>query len=271
MYPNYGNQQGQPGQGQPGQGQWGPDPSPYGQPAPGPGYGQPPTSGPAYGQPPTSGPGYGQPPMSGPGYGQPGYGPPPSEQPGYGQQPPPYGQQPPGYGQQPPYGQQQSPYGQPGPEYGGYPAIGPQPPRRSKIGWIVGGVAALLVLVVGVVVVIQFIGGPSGADTPEGVVDRYLAASKDDDLAELKENSCAKDDAIIDSARSDPRQAGGGAAGGKLESWDIGTANVTGDSGKVSVTIKGEDANGKSASSALQIPVVREDGKWTVCMTGAGP
>jgi hypothetical protein len=242
MYPNYGNQQGPYGQ------------DPYGQPA----YGQPPTSGPAYGQPPTSGPAYGQPPP--PYGGQPGYGaPPPFEQPGYGQQPPPYGQQPPyGYGQQPP------PYGQPGPGYGGYPGA-PAPRGRSKLGWILGGAGLVLVLfVVGIIVVVNVIGGPSSANTPEGAVDRWLAAVKDEDLDGVKENSCAKDNEAYnrDPSRTDDFTNSNGS---KLESWDIGTANVTGDSGKVSVTIKGEKSDGSAASDTGQIPVQRESGDWKVC------
>jgi hypothetical protein len=256
MHPNYGNQ-----------------PDPYGQPA----YGQPPTSGPAYGQ-PTSGPAYGQP-TSGPGYGQPpppygaqpGYGqqqPPYGGQPGYGQQPPPYGAQP-GYGQQPPpygaqpgYGQQPPPYGQPG--YGGYPGA-PAPPRRGKLGWILGGAALVLVLfVVGIVVVVQFIGGPSSANTPEGAVDRWLAAVKDENMDDVKENSCAKD---VQAYNQDPSRTNQftNSAGNKLDSWDIGSANITGDSGKVSVTIKGEKADGSDASDTGEVPVSKESGDWKVC------
>ena len=256
MYPNYGNQQGQYGQ----------DP-----------YGQPPASGPAYGQPTSGPPGYGQPPP----YEQPGYGqqPPYGGQPGYGQQPPPYGGQP-GYGQQPgyggpppPYGQQPPPYGQPGPGYGGYPGA-PTPPRRGgKLGLILGGAAVVLVIfVIGIVVAVRFIGGPSGDNTPEGAIDRYLAAAKDEDLDEMKANSCAKDVAAIDSAPSATRNFGGGDTG-KLESWDIGAATISGDSGKVSVTVKGENPSGNSVSNTVQFPVLRENGEWNVCLSNlvSGP
>jgi hypothetical protein len=237
MYPNYGNQ-----------------PDPYGQQ---PAYGQPPTSGPAYGQQP----GYGQQP---PPYGQ--QPPPYGGQPGYGQpppfeQPPPYGQ--PGYGQQPPPYGQQPPYGQPG--YGGYPGA-PAPQRRGgKLGWILGGAAVVLVLfVVGIVVFVQFLGGPSNDNSPEGAVDRWLAAVKDENIDDVKENSCAKD---VQAYNQDPSRTDDftNTSGNKLESWDIGTANVSGDSGKVSVTIKGEKSDGSSASDTGQVPVVREGGDWKVC------
>jgi hypothetical protein len=127
--PYYDQQQGygQQGYGQPG----------YGQPA----YGQPGYDQQAYGQ-----PGYGQQqgysqPYAQPGYGQQGYGQPGYGQPGYGQQG--YGQ--PGYGQ-PGYGQPG--YGQPG--YGGYGT----PPKKSKLPWILGAVALLLVIVIAVVLVL---------------------------------------------------------------------------------------------------------------------
>ncbi|MDF2976490.1 MAG: hypothetical protein K0S40_1218 [Actinomycetospora sp.] len=138
-----GQQQGQ--YGQPGQyGQSGPQPYYGGQQQ---GYGQP-----GYGQ---SGPqpyygagqpqGYGQQGYGQQGYGQQGYG-----QQGYGQ--PGYGQ--PGYGQ-PPYGQ---PYGQPG--YGGYG----QPPKKNKaLPWILGGLAVLVLVVVGIVLLVGL--GASGPVT----------------------------------------------------------------------------------------------------------
>jgi hypothetical protein len=152
-------QQGGPGQ-QGGYGQQGDQGQPqqlWGQPAQQRGYGQPPQQGgyghpqQPWGQPPQQGsydqptPGYGQQPEQG-GYGQPqqpwgqqpqqgSYGQP---TPGYGQQPEQggWGQQPPqgGYGQQPPYGQ--SPFG-------AAPAK-----RGSKLPLIIGGVVALVVVVV---------------------------------------------------------------------------------------------------------------------------
>ncbi|MFG3442186.1 DUF2510 domain-containing protein [Nonomuraea sp. NPDC047897] len=136
--------------------------SPYGE-SPGlpsgPGEGQPPTGGPSvpaasaqpgHGQLP-SGPvipgeqGYGQPgpgqPSSGPaGPGQPAYGQPGYGEPGYGHQG--YGHQ--GYGQ-PAYGQGQQPA-----QWGGAQLPGPgfdRPPKRSNpLPWVLGGVAALVVI-----------------------------------------------------------------------------------------------------------------------------
>ncbi|GEE04029.1 hypothetical protein nbrc107696_44750 [Gordonia spumicola] len=87
------------------------------------------------------------------------YGPPPWATPQQPLQQPQYGQ--PQYGQQ--YGQQQSfqqapswpgpaPYGQ-----AGWPT--PTPQRRFPIGWVIGAVAAVIVVVVGVIAVPKLFGG----------------------------------------------------------------------------------------------------------------
>ncbi|HEY8987036.1 MAG TPA: hypothetical protein VIU15_46635 [Streptomyces sp.] len=125
----------------PPQGPYGPGPygpNPYGQPpaAPGP-YGQQP---PAY-----EGAPYG-PPQQAP-YGvQSPYGQPPQGQPPYGQ--PPYRQPP--YGQ-PPYGQ--PPYGQP------WGAPAPLPPRKRRLGLVLGIVASVLALLTVAAVSRLFVGG----------------------------------------------------------------------------------------------------------------
>jgi hypothetical protein len=95
----------------------------------------------AYGQPAYGQPGYGQPGYGQPGYGQPGYGQ-GYGQAGYGQSAWGAGYAPPGYGPpgQPPIG------GMPGTGYGAPP---PAPRKRGWIGWLIGGVA--LVLVAGIV------------------------------------------------------------------------------------------------------------------------
>lgn len=132
---------GQPGHDQPPPGPAVSGPQSYGRPESGPqSHGQPGSGPQDHGQPGYGQPGFAQPDQPQQGYGQPGFG-----QPGYGQ--PPSG--PVGYGQ-PGYGQ--SPYGQghqpaqwsgaqlPGPGFGG-------PPKRSNpLPWVLGGVAALVVI-----------------------------------------------------------------------------------------------------------------------------
>ncbi|MBB6351288.1 hypothetical protein FHU36_007871 [Nonomuraea muscovyensis] len=145
----------------PGQSPYGESPL-AGQPS-GPGEGQPPfdaPSGPgAPGQAGYGGPGHGQPPSGPGGYEQPPSGPASHGQPGYGQQ----GYSRPGYGQPGPGpgGYEQSAYGQGGYEpaygpghqpgqWGGAQPPGPgfgRPPKRSNpLPWVLGGVAALVVI-----------------------------------------------------------------------------------------------------------------------------
>ena len=142
---------------------------------------------PPYGQPGQPGQPYGQPAQPGyggqPGYGQPGYGQPgqPAAQPGYGGQPgygqPGYGGQPaqPAYGQ-PAYGQPAPPqYGAPG-QYGAPSQYGGgygQPAKKSKTG-LIAGLAVLLLLVVGAVLLFVFLGGSTVLD--QGAVERDVAA-----------------------------------------------------------------------------------------------
>ncbi|MFD5322997.1 hypothetical protein [Streptomyces sp. NPDC127092] len=118
-------------------GPYGGQPNPYGQ-QPGPYGGQPNP----YGQPQAPQPGYGYPQQAPQGV--------PPQQPPYGypqQQPAPYGQPP----QQPPYGAPQGP--------GGY--MPPPPPvKKSKAGWIIGGIAVVAALGVGAYFVF---GGGAGA------------------------------------------------------------------------------------------------------------
>ncbi|MFF8602575.1 hypothetical protein ACF065_21605 [Streptomyces sp. NPDC015232] len=125
-------------------GPYGGQPNPYGQ-QPGPYGGQPNP----YGQPPAPQPGYGYPQQAPQGV------PPQAPQAPYGypqqpQQPGPYGQPP----QQPPYGAPQGP--------GGYMPQGPAP-KKSKAGWIVGGIAVVAALGVGAYFVLGGSGAGNGA------------------------------------------------------------------------------------------------------------
>ncbi|MFF6777563.1 hypothetical protein ACFY8W_28975 [Streptomyces sp. NPDC012637] len=117
-------------------GPYGGQPNPYGQ-QPGPYGGQPNP----YGQPQAPQPGYGYPQQAPQGV-------PPQQPYGYPQQQPqaPYGQPP----QQPPYGAPQGP--------GGY--MPPPPPvKKSKAGWIIGGIAVVTAIGVGA----YFVFGGGGA------------------------------------------------------------------------------------------------------------
>ncbi|MEV6332346.1 hypothetical protein [Streptomyces sp. NPDC051909] len=165
-------------------------PGPYGGGQPNP-YGQQP--GPYGGQPNP----YGQQPAPQPGYGYPQQAPqgvPPQQPYGYPQQQPqqpgPYGQQP----QQPPYGAPQGP--------GGYMPQAPAP-KKSKAGWVVGGIA--VVAAIGVAAYFVLGGGGAGNSavgddtkgykvTPAAAIDAFKKDGSDRSgamSAEQKANAAA--------------------------------------------------------------------------------
>ncbi|ELP65386.1 hypothetical protein ACKI1I_22375 [Streptomyces turgidiscabies] len=116
------------------------------------------------------------------------YGPPPTPGP-YGQQPPPppyQAPQPGPYGQQQPpppspYGQQQ-PYGAPAPAPWGAPVL---PPRKSRLGLILGIVGGVVVLAVAGVAGLYWIGAKSDTGFPDAEYKLTLPQKVLDDKYEL--------------------------------------------------------------------------------------
>jgi hypothetical protein len=112
-------------------------------------------------------------PLPGASAGQPGYGwpqPGPSDAAagtGWGQ-PQPTGA--PGFGQ-PPYGPPPAGYGHPG-GYGPPPAGG----RKSPLPWLLGGVGALVLLVVAIVLVVSLGGGPGGSGSARDVAQAFVTS-----------------------------------------------------------------------------------------------
>ncbi len=225
--------------GNPGQPQPGAYPPPPGYPpAPPPGYPPVPPGQPA-GSPP---PGY----PAAPGYPTaPGY--PAAPPAGYPAAPgyPPAGYPPPGY-----------PPGYPAP---GYPP--PAPPKKSRVGLIVGIVAAVLVvlLAAGGTAIYLFVRSVSG---PGDALQDWFAAAKRGDASGVIELTCAtfKDDIDIDELEEDLT----------AEQWDTLEVNVTGvsisngDSAVVDFTMTYVD-NGRPGSDDLTFSVVKEGGDWKVC------
>ncbi|MBT8227648.1 MAG: hypothetical protein HKP61_10875, partial [Dactylosporangium sp.] len=106
--------------------------------------------------------------------------------------------------------------------------------------------------------------GPSRANSPEGVVDRYLTAFKDDDLASLRKSSCRGDAPLLD--RMDrPTSLSGGTW--HLTSWDVVSTEVTDDRGYVRVTIRGAGEDGGQKAETTIFPALREEGTWMVCFS----
>ncbi len=248
--------QGYPGQG--GQPEYGQQPGSGEQP----GYTPPPP----YAPPPPAGPPqYGAPAQGDPSFGQPQYGQQPG-QPQYGQ--PEYGQQPgqPQYGQ-PEYGQPA--YGQPGgpPAYGGGGGEPPQYPgyapgtgggggRSRKGTWI--SILVGLLVAAGVGAYFLFSGSDAGASSPKAAVQKLLDAGKNNDVGAAKKVLCQQDIALGTITSLQSR--------GRVKSYSIGKVSQSGNQATVTATIVTTDSSQPQTSA---LPVVKEGGKWKVCVSQA--
>lgn len=131
-----------------------------------------------------------------PGYGQqPGGYPPPAQGFPQGGQQPGYGTPPSGYPQQGQPAPGQQPYGQPGqfnqPGYGQPGGFGDPygtPPKKSPMPWILGGVGAVVVIGVVVVLIMTLGGGSNG--TAKDAADSYVAAVNSRDFDKLTALTC---------------------------------------------------------------------------------
>lgn len=234
---------------QPGQGGWGQQPGqPYGQ-QPG---GQYPASGQQPAQPYPPQPGqqaWGQQQLGG-------------QYPASGQQPAqPYPPQ--AYGQQP-YGQQ--PYGQPG--YGGYG----QPPKKSPLPWILGGVGGVLALIVVIVIVAVSAGG--GGGSAQSVAEEAVTALNNNDTSTLEGLACEEMKAASEQLAEQANPSAGMPSGFEnitstyaldgpvTESGDTATATL-------SVTIEGMPAEFEQympeGGTKLDVELVQESGDWKIC------
>jgi hypothetical protein len=263
-FPGPGGDSGQP----PSQPQYGQPPS---QPPNQPQYGQPPgqpefgqAGQPQYGQPPTQ-PQYGQPPTQPPNqpqYGQPEYGQPQYGQPQYGQ--PQYGQPQYGTGQYPAAGDTAQ-YGAVPPQYpptGGYPVAGP-PGGGSGSGpnkGLLAGIGALLVAAI-VVAILLLTGvfSSSASAKPEDAVKKLLDAGKTGDISTAKSVLCAADNSlgITNDLAKD-----------RIKSYTIG--KVTKKSANEATVTTTVVTTQNSTPDTEAVPVVKEGGKWKVCVSRLG-
>lgn len=223
--------------------------------------------------------------------GQPGYG--PYGQPAYGQQAYPQGQpqtgpypadpyqagQYQGAGQYPPsgpqqvpgqaWGQQQPGYpfpGQPQPGYG-YPYGGGQPPKKSKVGIILGAVGGGLVLVIGLIVVLTMtLGGSSAEATANEFVDKL----NQKDFSGFNEMICEKNKASAEEIKDAAEQMDSG----QFASMTV-TVSLVGE-----VTETGNSATGTLRYERTNVPAELEsilpaeqeakmtmvkEGDWKIC------
>jgi hypothetical protein len=188
-------------------------------------------------------------------------------QPGYGQQPPqpqqpPYPGQP-GYGQQPGYGA--PPPGYPPPGYGGPGGpTGPGGPGDLAAGsggsrkGIYAAIAVALVAAAAVAAYFVFSGGSASASSPKDAVKKLLEAGKNNDVSAAKKVLCKADLAF-----GVATQLG---SEGKLTSYTIGKQTKKNGITTFEVTVSTVKT---PTPEKAEFPVVKEDGKWRVCLSKA--
>ena len=132
---------------------------------------------------------------------------------------------------------------------------GPPPPRSNK-GWIVGGALATAAAAVLAFVVLSG-GSGGGSDGPDGVAERLLEATKDQDVDAARAVLC--DDDVADSVVTDDLGSIG------LASYTIDGVIEEGGITKVQATMQLTGPDADATSTNVEIPVVQEDGTWKVC------
>lgn len=175
-------------------------------------------------------------------------------------------QQPPGYG--PPQGGPQGPPQGPPPGYppsGGFqqPGYDPygQPPKKSPLPWILGGVGALVVIG-GVILLIVLLGG-GGTGDPESAAETALGHFEDGDFAALAEMTCADQKSQVQQMG----KAGGSAPGapGKVpEGMAVSIGEVKEVDATNAVATVDVTQNGKKVTS-VGFKLAKEDDQWLFC------
>ncbi|MDT4978522.1 MAG: hypothetical protein QOG07_401 [Pseudonocardiales bacterium] len=210
-------------------------------------------------------------------------------QPGYGQQPP-QPEQPqypgqPGYGQQPPQPQQPQYPGQPGygqpPQYPGQPGYGAPPPGYPPPGYggpggptgpggpgdlaagssgnrkgVYAAIGVAVAAAAAVAAYFIFAGGSASASTPRAAVKKLLDAGTKNDVNAAKKVLCKADLALGVATKL--------GSDGKLTSYTIGKQSTKNGITTFEVTVS--TAKTPTPEKA-EFPVVKEDGKWRVCLS----
>ena len=142
-------------------------------------------------------------------------------------------------------------------------------PDRSLL--VIGG--GVVVLVVAAVITVALLGSrdaqPFPPDTPEGVVQRHLAAVEDEDheAAWAYLSAAVQSDLSLDEYRRASRDYGSYWAGSRRVLFD--RSEVDGDRARVWLTVEeyydGGPFSGTNAyRSPREIALVREDGEWRI-------
>jgi hypothetical protein len=142
-------------------------------------------------------------------------------------------------------------------------------PDRSLL--IIGG--GIVVLVIAAVIAVVALGSREGtafsADTPEGVVQRHLAAVEDEDYEAAWGylSTAVQSDLSVDEYRRAARDYGSWGVGSRRVLFD--RSEVDGDRARVWLTIEeyydgGPFGGANTYRSTRDIALVREDGEWRI-------
>lgn len=144
-------------------------------------------------------------------------------------------------------------------------------PKPDRSLWVIGGGIALLVVVA--VIAVVLLGSREApafsADTPEGVVQRHLAAVDDEDYETAWGYLSAdvRSDLSVEEYRRAAREYGSYGVGSRRVLFD--RSEVDGDRARVWLTVEeyydgGPFGGGDTYRSTREIVLVREDGGWRI-------
>lgn len=150
-----------------------------------------------------------------------------------------------------------------------HPVVEAPAPDRSLLA-IGGGIAVLVVVAVIAVVVLGSRDAPAfSADTPEGVVQRHLAAVEGEDYETAWGylSEAVRSDVSVEEYRRAARDYGYWGIGSRRVLFD--RSEVDGDRARVWLTVEeyydgGPFGGGDTYRSTREIALVREDGEWRI-------
>jgi hypothetical protein len=134
------------------------------------------------------------------------------------------------------------------------------PPKKSRVGLIIGIIAAVVVLCaalggVGFYLFARTVKGPAD------VVNAWFSAGFSGDEAKLKSLTCAdlRDDIHITSDDINMSNA---------PTWTVKAVDIVNDTATVTVDVKWSE-NGQQQSDTIKLHMVKEGGNWKVCGDGS--
>lgn len=125
--------------------------------------------------------------------------------------------------------------------------------RQLKLPLIGGALAALLLIIIGIIVVVNLV-----RDSPADATERYLEAARDRDAAAVREAVCSSDGPGARTLLGIVEDSD------QLVEWRMISETGSGERAEVSVDLTFAN-EGRTGTSVGAFTLVREDGDWKVC------